>query len=339
MGCCCRDVVESKVSLFLGSSGLSPEESERLTAQPEAEPRPRSPPAPRRERGPSPSEPRAAPAAAGRSGEEGREEPRPKAARPAQASPERRAARAGERDGAHGETLPQKRPGAAGQRAEEQRRPGLAQEAPGTESLGAPSKPKSPEAAGGAAKAQSPAAAPATPEEQREEKEREKKEQEKKPPASEAMQVGLEAHKRKSEGREEAPGSPEKKPRVAEPCPQQPQAFRRQPFPGAGAAAPRVPPLKVSPRGRSRGRASPGGSPSCGFSAEEGPRSPARPTRATGRDGSCRARLQTGRAAGALRGPGDKGGRPESSSLAAGDTRARGASAMRAPLQPARTPG
>ncbi|KAF2986958.1 hypothetical protein EK904_000471, partial [Melospiza melodia maxima] len=45
--------------------------------------------------------------------------------------------------------------------------------------------------------------------------------------------------------------SPEKKPRVAEPCQhqhqqqQQHQAFRRQPFPSTGPAVPRVPPLKI----------------------------------------------------------------------------------------------
>ncbi|XP_041331778.1 putative Polycomb group protein ASXL2, partial [Pyrgilauda ruficollis] len=225
-----------------GSSGLSPEESERLTAQPEAEPgRPRSPPAPRREQGTStsPSEPLAAPAGGRKAGEEGREELQPKAAKPTEASPERRAARAGERPGpgrerAHGETLPQKPPGAPSHRAEEQRKPGATKEAPGRESLGAPSKPKSPEAGGGAAKAQSPAAAPATAE----------KEKEKKPPGNEAMEVGVEAHKRKSESREEAAGTPEKKPRVAEPCQHQ-QAFRSQPFPGAGPAVPRVPPLKI----------------------------------------------------------------------------------------------
>lgn len=238
MGWFCRDVLPSKASVFLGSSGLSPEESERLTAQPEAEPtRPRSPTAPSREQGMSPSEPRPQPApgttAAGRkAGEEGREEPQPKAAKPAEASPERRAARSGDcpgpaRDRAHGETLPEK---PNSQKAEEQRKPGVAKE-----TQGAPSKPKSPEVAEGAAKLQSPAAAPDT--------------KEKKPfPGSEAMEVGVEAHKRKSESREEAPGSPEKKPRVAEPCQHQ-QAFREQPFPGAGAAVPRVPPLKVSGAG------------------------------------------------------------------------------------------
>ncbi|XP_064566057.1 putative Polycomb group protein ASXL2 isoform X1 [Zonotrichia leucophrys gambelii] len=234
-------------SYYGQSSGLSPEESERLTAQPEAaEPgRPRSPAAPRREQSTptAPPEPQAAPGAARKAGEEAREEPQPKAAKP-EVSPERRAARTNERagPGRERETLPPKPPSASSHGAEEQRKPGAAKEAPGKESLGAPSKPKSPEAGGAAAKAQSPAAATA-------EKEKKEKE-EKKPPGSEAMEVGVEAHKRKLESREEAPGSPEKKPRVAEPCQhhqqqQQPQAFRRQPFPSTGPAVPRVPPLKI----------------------------------------------------------------------------------------------
>ncbi|NXT67377.1 ASX protein, partial [Chaetops frenatus] len=231
-------------SYYGQSSGLSPEESERLTAQPEAEPaRPRSPPAPpRREQGPFPSEPKAQPAqgaAASRKAgeEEGREDPQARPAKPTQASasPDRRAARAGDRPGpaqdrAHGAALPEKPHSAASQRPEEQRRPGAGKEGPGKETLGAPSKPKSPEAAEGAAKVPSPAAAPDA--------------AEKKPPGSKAMEVGVEAPKRKSESREEAAGTPEKKPRVAEPCQHQ-QAFRSQPFPGAGAAVPRVPPLKI----------------------------------------------------------------------------------------------
>ncbi|NXE43149.1 ASX protein, partial [Ptilorrhoa leucosticta] len=227
-------------SYYGQSSGLSPEESERLTAQPEAEPaRPRSPPAPRREQGTSPSEPRAQPApgapAGRRAGEEGPEDSQPKAAKAAETSPERRAARASDRCGpvrerALGEALPEKPQSAASQQPEEQRKPGPGKEGPGKETLGAPGKPKSPEAAEGAAKARSPAAAPDA--------------QDKKPLGSEAMEVGVEAHKRKSESREEAPATPEKKPRVAEPC-QHHQAFRSQPFPGAGPAVPRVPPLKI----------------------------------------------------------------------------------------------
>ncbi|NWQ99549.1 ASX protein, partial [Paradoxornis webbianus] len=216
-------------SYYGQSSGLSPEESRRLTAQPEeAEPaRPRSPAAPGREQGAAPAEPRAQPApaaaaaAAGRkAAEEGREE-QPK---PAESSPVRAGERGPARDRAHGDSPPQKPPGATGQRPEEPSQPGLGKEGPAKETPGGPSKPKSPEAAGGAAGLQSPAAAP----------------QDKK-----AVEVGVEAHKRKWPSREEAPGSPEeKKPRVAEPC-QHPQAFRERPFPGAGPAVPRVPPLKI----------------------------------------------------------------------------------------------
>ncbi|XP_014116775.1 PREDICTED: putative Polycomb group protein ASXL2 isoform X1 [Pseudopodoces humilis] len=209
-------------SYYGQSSGLSPEESERLT---EAEPaRPRSPPGPQREQGWSPAEPEARPGPGAGAGtgtaQEGGEVPQPKAAG---ASPERRAARAGERcgpgrDRARGDTLPEPPRGATGHGAHEQGKPGEGKEAPG-----APGKPKSPEAAEGA-KPQSPAAAPDA-----------------KGPGSEATEVGVEPHKRKSESGEGAPGSPEKKPRVAEPCQQQ-QAFRKQPFPGT---VPRVPPLKI----------------------------------------------------------------------------------------------
>ncbi|NWW23682.1 ASX protein, partial [Falcunculus frontatus] len=224
-------------SYYGQSSGLSPEESERLTAQPEAEPaRPRSPPGPRQEQSPALAEPRAQPAPGGRrAAEEGSGDTRPEAAGPGQGSPERRAARASDRCGplrerGHGEALPEKAQSAAAQRHEEQRKPGP----PGKEAPGAPSKPKSPEeaegAAEGAAKAQGPAVTPDT--------------QDRRAPGSEAMEVSTEPHKRKSESREEAPATPEKKPRVAEPC-QHHQAFRNQPFPGAGPAVPRVPPLKI----------------------------------------------------------------------------------------------
>ncbi|XP_066170647.1 putative Polycomb group protein ASXL2 isoform X1 [Sylvia atricapilla] len=208
-------------SYYGQSSGLSPEESRQLTAQAEAEPCSGG----SREQGTSPAEPRAqaapgAAAAAGKAAEESREEPQP------EVTPEQRAVRAG--DSAHGDTLPEE---PTSQRPEEQSKPGPAEEGPLVkETPSAPSKPKSPEAAQGAAKPQSPAAAAAA--------------QEKKPfPGPEAMEVGLEAHKRKRPGREEAPGSPEKKARVAEPCQQQQQQqFREQPFPGA---VPRVPPLKI----------------------------------------------------------------------------------------------
>ncbi|NXD04150.1 ASXL2 protein, partial [Certhia familiaris] len=168
-----------------------------------------------------------------KSGAEGREEPQLRASKPSEPSPERRAAKSAERirERTPGENLPQKPPGgAASHKSEEQRKPGVGKEGLEKEILGAPNKPKSPEVAEGAVKAQSPAAAPDM--------------VEKKPPGNEAMEVGVEALKRKSESREEAPATPEKKPRVAEPCQHQ-QGFRNQPFPGAGAAVPRVPPLKI----------------------------------------------------------------------------------------------
>uniref|UniRef100_A0A8C5UA49 ASXL transcriptional regulator 2 n=1 Tax=Malurus cyaneus samueli TaxID=2593467 RepID=A0A8C5UA49_9PASS len=229
-------------SYYGQSSGLSPEESERLTAQPEAERRPHSPTAPHQEQGTTPSEPKAQP----KSGEEKREDTQPTAAKPPEASstsPDRRGVRSGDRsvpvrEKIHGETPREKPQRASSPKEEEQRKPGMGKEEPGKEIVGVLSKPKSPEAAEGAAKVQSPAGAPDT--------------AQKKPPGSEAMEISVEGHKRKSESREEAPGTPEKKARVAEPCQQQqqqqqqqPQAFRNQPFPGAGAAVPRVPPLKI----------------------------------------------------------------------------------------------
>ncbi|NXO32648.1 ASXL2 protein, partial [Cisticola juncidis] len=166
--------------------------------------------------------------APGAAAPEGTQEPQPKLA---QASPEQRAGRAGDRPGpardrAQGGAQPEKPPGAS-QEPEGQRQPGLGHE----DALGAPSKPKSPEAAaaGSPGKLQSPTAAP---------------DMQGKPPGSEAMEVGVEAPKRKAESREEAPGSPEKKPRQQQQQ-QQHEAFRRQPFPGAGPAVPRVPPLKI----------------------------------------------------------------------------------------------
>ncbi|NXS14178.1 ASXL2 protein, partial [Neodrepanis coruscans] len=169
-------------------------------------------------------------------GEEGREDtPKPAKPHEASASPDRRAAKAGDRplparDRVHGESIQEKPQPASRQKAEEEKKHSAAKEVPGKETVGAPSKPKSPEAGEG----QSPAPAPHTPDK-------------KKPPGSEAMEgVGLEAPKRKSEGREEAPGTPEKKARVVEGCQHQ-QAFRSQPqpFPAPGTPVPRVPPLKV----------------------------------------------------------------------------------------------
>ncbi|NXE98977.1 ASX protein, partial [Menura novaehollandiae] len=217
-------------SLSQGSAGVGALEAPGAAV---AEPQGTAPPGCRAR--PAPQAPAPHAPALGRAGEEGREDTRPKAAKPGQASPDRRAAKAGERcvparERVRGESLQEKPQSAASQEPPEEGKPGVEKEGPGKETLGAPSKPKSPEAAGGAAKVQSPAAAPDTPE--------------KKPPGSEAMEVGVEALKRKSESREEAPATPEKKPRVVEPC-QHHQAFRNQPFPGAGAAVPRVPPLKI----------------------------------------------------------------------------------------------
>ncbi|NXK97969.1 ASX protein, partial [Formicarius rufipectus] len=217
-------------SYYGQSSGLSPEESERLTAQPEAEPA--------QEQGTPAPQPRAQAAqeapAARKGGEEGREDT-PKPAKPPETSAplDGRAAKPTERSlpvqGESSEDKPQ--PGTR-QKAEEERKHSAAEEVPGKETVGAPSKPKSPEAGEVAAKAQSPAVTAAPPEQ--------------KPPVSEAMEVGVEAHKRKLESREEAPTTPEKKPRVVETC-QHHQAFRSQPqpFPVAGTPVPRVPPLKI----------------------------------------------------------------------------------------------
>ncbi|KAM7062073.1 putative Polycomb group protein ASXL2 [Acridotheres tristis] len=290
-------------SYYGQSSGLSPEESERLTAQPEAEPaRPRSPPGPARPQGPAPPEPRphSAPGpAASRAAQEAREEPQPKAAKATEASP----VRGGDRERPPGESVPQKPLGGSRQQPEEQRKAG-----PGKEAPGAPSKPKSPEAAEGAAKAPSPAAAPDA--------------AEKKPGGSEAMEVGVEALKRKVESTEEAPGTPEKKPRVAEPCQQQPQAFRNQPFPGAGPAVPRVPPLKI-PVSRISPMPFPAGqvSPRARFPLSLG--SPGRTGARTLADIKARAQQAKAQraaaaaaaasAGGAVPGPGPGGGRPPGS--------------------------
>ncbi|XP_017694001.1 PREDICTED: putative Polycomb group protein ASXL2 [Lepidothrix coronata] len=217
-------------SYYGQSSGLSPEESERLTAHPEAEPA-----QPRGAHGTSAPEAKAQPAqeapAARKGGEEGREDA-PKPAKPPEAlvKPSDRSPPVRER--VHGESVQERPQTATRQKPEEERKHSAAREVPGNEAVGAPSKPKSPGAGEAAAKGQSPAGAPALPE--------------KKPPVSEDMEVSVEAHKRKSESQEEAPATPEKKPRVVEPC-RHHQAFRSQPqpFPAAGTPVPRVPPLKI----------------------------------------------------------------------------------------------
>ncbi|NXJ86779.1 ASX protein, partial [Trogon melanurus] len=246
-------------SYYGQSSGLSPEESERLTAntspaEPETEnpaaERPKGAPAsraPLREEMTSPLEPEAQAAqeapATKKGGEERREDVQPKAAKPAEASvsPAGCAAKPGDRplpvkERVQGEAAPEKPQPAGSQRAEEERKHAAAKEAPVKETVGtsglAPSKPKSPDAGEGAASVKNPAAAPGAPEQ--------------KPPVNEEMEVSVEAPKRKSESREEALTTPEKKPRVAESCQHQ-QAFRSQPqpFPATGSPVPRVPPLKI----------------------------------------------------------------------------------------------
>ncbi|NXG03785.1 ASX protein, partial [Sakesphorus luctuosus] len=219
-------------SYYGQSSGLSREESQRLTAHTEAEPR--------REHGPSAPEPRAQAAqeapAVRKGGEEGREDT-PKPAKPpeASASLEGRAVKPNDRSlpvRVHGESIQEKPQTATRQKPEEERKHSAAKEVPGKETVGAPSKPKSPEAGEVAAKVQSLAVGPAP--------------VEKKPPVSEDMEVSVEAQKRKAESREEAAATPEKKPRVVGTCQHQ-QAFRSQPqpFPAPGSAEPRVPPLKI----------------------------------------------------------------------------------------------
>ncbi|NWJ09659.1 ASX protein, partial [Crypturellus undulatus] len=237
-------------SYYGQSSGLSPEESKRLTASSspaEAESRraaaeqPRCPAAAPAalpaERAPA-AEPaaRAAPEAPPKKGpEERREEAQPKAAKSAGASvsSDGGAAKPGERPACR----PSKAGGEASQEKPVSKQPeeprAAPKEAPSKEPVGtatlAPSKPKSPGAGKGAASATGQAAAP-----------------EKQPLVSEEMEVSVEGHKRKSEEREEAVVTPEKKPRVAEPR-QPPAPFRGQPqpFPAAGPAVLRVPPLKI----------------------------------------------------------------------------------------------
>ncbi|NXJ11916.1 ASX protein, partial [Odontophorus gujanensis] len=237
-------------SYYGQSSGLSPEESERLTANTSADGEEAEKPTaeqpkcmPVKEEITSPSESKAqvvqeAPAV--KKGEERREEVQPKAAKPAEASvsPAGRATKPSDQqiqERIQGEPIQEKPQPAVSQKAEEERRhaaPKEVKEAVCAPVL-APSKPKSPEAGEAAAKATSPAVTPPTPE--------------KKPPVSEEMEVSVEGHKRKSESCEEALSTPEKKPRIAEKCQQQQEAFRSQTqsFPAAGPTVPRVPPLKI----------------------------------------------------------------------------------------------
>ncbi|NWS77912.1 ASX protein, partial [Crotophaga sulcirostris] len=244
-------------SYYGQSSGLSPEESRRLTAntspaeasEPATEQPKRAPasPAPLKEEVTPPLEPKAqavqeAPATR-KGGEERRETLQPKPARPAEASgspgvcavkPSERSLPVKER--IQGESVQEKPQAAASPKAEEERKPTVSKEAVVKETVStsalAPSKPKSPEAGEAVASVKSPATTPEIPE--------------KKPPVSEDMEVSVDAPKRKSESREEAAATPEKKPRLMGSC-QHHQTFRVQPpsFPAAGTAVPRVPPLKI----------------------------------------------------------------------------------------------
>ncbi|XP_026702108.1 putative Polycomb group protein ASXL2 [Athene cunicularia] len=263
----CKNVIQIKNTVFIDSSGLSPEESKRLTANTSpAEPESETPAAeqpkraaaslaPLREEVPAPLEPKAQAAqeapAPRKGGEERREDAQPKAAKPAEAaaSPGGCGPKGSNRslpvqERLQGESNREKPPTALSPAPEEERKPpavkdGLVKETLSTSVL-APSKPKSPEAGEVVASVKSPATTPERPE--------------KKPPANEEMEVSVEAPKRKSESGEAALATtPEKKPRVMESC-QHPQAFRAQAqsFPAAGAPVPRVPPLKVK---REEGRA------------------------------------------------------------------------------------
>ncbi|NWW86757.1 ASX protein, partial [Rhynochetos jubatus] len=245
-------------SYYGQSSGLSPEESKRLTANtspaeteagnPAAE-QPECPPAslaPRKEEMTSPAESKAQAvpeAPARKKGEErsGDVQPNPAKAAEASVSPDGCAVKPSDwslpvKERVQGESVQEKPPAAAGQEPEEESERAASKEELAKETVGpstlAPSKPKSPEAGEAAANVKSPALAPETPE--------------KKCPVNEEMEVTVEAPKRKSESREEAVTTPEKKPRIMENCQHQ-QAFRSQPqsFPAAGTPVPRVPPLKI----------------------------------------------------------------------------------------------
>uniref|UniRef100_A0A663MB69 ASXL transcriptional regulator 2 n=1 Tax=Athene cunicularia TaxID=194338 RepID=A0A663MB69_ATHCN len=262
-----KRVLKSCLNGSRAASGLSPEESKRLTANTSpAEPESETPAAeqpkraaaslaPLREEVPAPLEPKAQAAqeapAPRKGGEERREDAQPKAAKPAEAaaSPGGCGPKGSNRslpvqERLQGESNREKPPTALSPAPEEERKPpavkdGLVKETLSTSVL-APSKPKSPEAGEVVASVKSPATTPERPE--------------KKPPANEEMEVSVEAPKRKSESGEAALATtPEKKPRVMESC-QHPQAFRAQAqsFPAAGAPVPRVPPLKVK---REEGRA------------------------------------------------------------------------------------
>ncbi|XP_040453102.1 putative Polycomb group protein ASXL2 isoform X3 [Falco naumanni] len=246
-------------SYYGQSSGLSPEESKRLTANtspaetetenPAAE-QPKCTPAslaPLKEEITSPLESKAQAAqeapAMRKGGEERREDMQPKPAKPAEASlsPDGCAVKPSDcslptKERVQGELVQEKPPTAASQKPGEERKHAASKEVLGKETVStsvlAPSKPKSPEAGEVVASLKSPAMTSDTPE--------------KKSPVNEEMEIGVEAHKRKSESQEEALTTPEKKPRIMENC-QHHQAFQSQPqsFPATETPVPRVPPLKI----------------------------------------------------------------------------------------------
>nr|XP_013816599.1 PREDICTED: putative Polycomb group protein ASXL2 [Apteryx mantelli mantelli] len=246
-------------SYYGQSSGLSPEESKRLTANtspaetetgnPAAQ-QPKCMPAvlaPLKEEITSPLEPKAqavqeAPAMK-KGGEEKREDTQPKIAKSAEASVSSDGGAVKPSDHSlsrplkgSGEPIREKPQTAISQKPEEEKKHAaskeiLVKETTSTSAL-APSKPKSPEAGEVVASTTSQVTAPESPE--------------KKSPVNEEMEVSVEGHKRKSENREEALITPEKKPRVMENCQHQ-QSFQTQAqsFPAAGTQVPRVPPLKI----------------------------------------------------------------------------------------------
>nr|XP_009667947.1 PREDICTED: putative Polycomb group protein ASXL2 [Struthio camelus australis] len=245
-------------SYYGQSSGLSPEESKRLTtntspAETEtgnsAAEQPKCMPAilaPFKEKITSPLESKAqavqeAPAMK-KGGEERREDTQPKIAKSAEASVSSDGGAVKPNDHSStplkgsGESIQEKPQTAISQKPEEEKKHAaskeiLVKETMSTSAL-APSKPKSPEAGEVVASVTSQVTTPEIPE--------------KKSPINEEMEVSVEGHKRKSENREEALITPEKKPRVMENCQYQ-QSFRTQPqsFPAAGTQVPRVPPLKI----------------------------------------------------------------------------------------------
>ncbi|KYO27074.1 putative Polycomb group protein ASXL2 isoform A [Alligator mississippiensis] len=249
-------------SYYGQSSGLSPEESKRLTAHAgTADARDRNPPAeqpkcvavpeaPPKEEMTPPAEPKAqavlvpAPAVT-KGGEEKREDLQPITPKPAESfgSLTSRAAKLSDQKlsrplkGAE-ESMQEKPQTATSLKPAEERQLAAStepavKEATSTSAL-TPRKPKSPGASETGTGVASEVTAQETPE--------------KEPPATEQMEVNVESLKRKPESPEEAPISPEKKPRIVENCQaQHPFRIRMQPFPATGERSQeqRVPPLRI----------------------------------------------------------------------------------------------